>query len=144
MKAIEYKQDFYAWLLNSAALLQAKNFVEIDSENIAEELVGMAKSEKRQLLNRFAILLMHLLKWQFQPSRRSKSWERTIKEQRKKIILLLEESPSLKYELSQKISDAYEIAILNAANETGLDESDFPKNCEYSFEEILNSEFYPE
>jgi hypothetical protein len=144
MEVIEYKEDFYAWLLKNAALLQAKNFVEIDNENVAEELVGMAKSEKRQLVNRFAVLLAHLLKWQFQSSRRSKSWERTIKEQRKRIQLLLEESPSLKHELSEKISDAYEIAILTAANETGLDESQFPDGCEYRFEDILDSTFYPE
>jgi hypothetical protein len=144
MEAIEYKEDFYAWLLKNAALLQAKNFVEIDNENVAEELVGMAKSEKRQLVNRFAVLLAHLLKWQFQPNRRSKSWERTIKEQRKRIQLLLEESPSLKHELAEKISDAYEIAILTAANETGLDESAFPDSCEYRFEDILSSQFYPE
>lgn len=144
METVEYKEDFYAWLLKNAALLQAKNFVEIDNENVAEELVGMAKSEKRQLVNRFAVLLAHLLKWQFQPNRRSKSWERTIKEQRKRIQLLLEESPSLKHELAEKISDAYEIAILTAANGTGLDESAFPDSCEYRFEDILASQFYPE
>ena len=140
---ISYDQDFYAWLIKSAQLLKEKRFAELDIDNIAEELEGMARSDKRQLINRFAVLLAHLLKWQYQPERRSKSWERTIKEQRKRILLLLEESPSLKHEIETKMADAYEIAILSAANETGLDESVFPESCEYSLTEALDNHFYP-
>jgi hypothetical protein len=139
-----YEQDFYAWLKKSAQLIKEKRFSELDTDNIAEELEGMARSDKRQLINRFAVLLAHLLKWQYQTEKRSKSWERTIKEQRKRIILLLEESPSLKYEIEVKLADAYEIAILAAANETGLDESVFPASCEYSLTEALDSHFYPD
>lgn len=138
-----YEKDFYAWLLNSAQLLRQGKFSELDVEQVAEELEGMARSDKRQLLNRFAVLLAHLLKWQYQPEKRSKSWERTIREQRKRISLLLEESPSLKSEIDQKLSDAYEIAVLSAANETGLDDDRFPESCEYSLEEVLD-EIYPD
>ena len=139
-----YEQDFYAWLLKSAELLRQRKFSELDVENMAEELEGMARSDKRQLINRFAVLLAHLLKWKYQPEKRCKSWERTIKEQRKRIFLLLEESPSLKYEMAKTVSDAYEIAILSAANETGIDESSFPESWEYSLEETLDNSFYPE
>jgi uncharacterized protein YeeX (DUF496 family) len=139
-----YEQDFYAWLITSAQLIKEKRFSELDIDNIAEELEGIARSDKRQLINRFAVLLAHLLKWQYQPERRSKSWERTIREQRKRIILLLEDSPSLKDELENKLADAYEIAILAAANETGLDESTFPESCEYSLTEALDNHFYPD
>ncbi|WP_353569900.1 DUF29 domain-containing protein [Candidatus Albibeggiatoa sp. nov. BB20] len=142
--AIDYQQDFYGWLLESADLLRKKRFSELDIEHIAEELEGIARSDKRQLINRLAVLLAHLLKWQFQPAFRSKSWQRTIKEQRKRIALLLQDSPSLKHELDTKVQDAYEIAILSAANETNLDEDIFPSSCEYDIEEILNSEFYPD
>lgn len=138
-----YEKDFYAWLLKSAQLLRQGKFSELDVEQVAEELEGMARSDKRQLLNRFAVLLAHLLKWQYQPEKRSKSWERTIREQRKRISLLLEESPSLKSEIDQKLSDAYEIAVLSAANETGLDDDRFPESCEYSLEEVLD-EIYPD
>ncbi len=141
---MHYEQDFYAWLLESAQLLREKNFSQLDIVNIAEELEGMARSDKRQLINRLAVLLAHLLKWQFQSYIRSKSWQRTIKEQRKRIKLLLQDSPSLKYEIEQKIATAYEIAILSAANETSLDEDTFPESCEYSLDEILNQEFYPD
>lgn len=138
-----YEKDFYAWLLKSAELLRRGKFSELDVEQIAEELEGMARSDKRQLINRLAVLLAHLLKWQYQPEKRSKSWERTIREQRKRISLLLEESPSLKSEIDQKLSDAYEIAVLSAANETGLDDDRFPESCEYSLEEVLD-EIYPD
>lgn len=141
---MHYEQDFYAWLLESAQLLREKNFSQLDIANIAEELEGMARSDKRQLINRLAVLLAHLLKWQYQSYIRSKSWQRTIKEQRKRIKLLLQDSPSLKYEIEQKIATAYEIAILSAANETSLDEDTFPESCEYSLDEILNQEFYPD
>lgn len=139
-----YDQDFYAWLLKSAELLRQRKFSDLDVENIAEELEGMARSDKRQLIARFAVLLSHLLKWKYQPEKRSRSWERTIKEQRKRILLLLEDSPTLKYEIEKKLSDAYEIAILSAANDTGMDESNFPETWEYSWEETLDSNFYPD
>ncbi len=141
---IAYEQDFYAWLLESAELIRQGKFAEVDVENVAEELEGMAKSDRRQLINRFAVLLAHLLKWQYQPEKRSKSWERTIREQRKRMQLLLEDSPSLQYEISDKIADAYEIAVLSAANETNLDESVFPESCEFAVDEILDSNFYPD
>lgn len=76
--------------------------------------------------------------------KRSKSFERTIKEQRKRIFLLLEESPSLRSKIEKKLSDAYEIAVLSAANETGLDETTFPESCESSLKEALDPNFYPE
>ncbi len=139
-----YETDFYAWLLKSAELLRRGEFAELDLEQIAEELEGMARSDKRQLVNRLAVLLAHLLKWQYQPEKRSKSWQRTIREQRKRISLLLEDSPSLKYEIEEKLTDAYEIAVLSAANETGLDEDYFPESCEYALDEVLDSEFYPD
>ncbi|MFB2838717.1 DUF29 domain-containing protein [Floridanema evergladense] len=139
-----YETDFYAWLLKSAELLRRGEFAELDLEQIAEELEGMARSDKRQLIDRLAVLLAHLLKWQYQPEKRSKSWQRTIREQRKRISLLLEDSPSLKYEIEEKLTDAYEIAVLSAANETGLDEDYFPESCEYALDEVLDSNFYPD
>lgn len=139
-----YETDFYAWLLKSAELLRRGQFAELDLEKIAEELEGMARTDKRQLVNRLAVLLAHFLKWQYQPEKRSKSWQRTIREQRKRISLLLEDSPSLNYEIEEKLADAYEIAVLSAANETGLDEDYFPETCEYALDEVLDSKFYPD
>jgi hypothetical protein len=97
-----YEQDFYAWSVQTATLIRQGSWSEIDALNLAEEIESMGRSEKRELINRLAILMMHLLKWQFQSERRSRSWEGTIDEQRQQVHDLLEDSPSLTYELETK------------------------------------------
>ncbi len=138
-----YEKDFYAWTSHNAELLRHKKFDEIDIENIAEEIESMGKSTKRELINRFAILLAHLLKWQFQPERRSNSWKNTIEEQRDEIIELIEDSPSLKYELNEKIERAYRRATLIASTETGMTKETFPKTCPFTLDDSLNFDFLP-
>ncbi len=139
----EYQKDFYGWLIHNAKLMRLGKLAEIDIDNIAEELEAMGRSEKRELVNRLAVLLAYLLKWAYQPQRRSNSWQYTIREQRKRLLQLLKESPSLKYDLELAIQDAYETAILKAAKETRLDESCFPTVCPFSLQETLNNDFYP-
>ena len=139
----EYEKDFYAWLMDNAKLLREKKFTEIDIEHIAEELESMGKSEKRELINRLTVLLAHLLKWQFQAVKRSRSWKNTILTQRIDINELLEDSPSLRHEIIQKLELAYEKAKLNAEDETGIDKIHFPEKCPFSFEEILERDFFP-
>src|SRR3990167_6767445 len=108
----QYNQDFYAWTIHNAESLRQGKLSEIDLENVAEEIESMGKSEKRELLNRLAVLLSHLLKWKFQSPRRSNSWKYTIKEQRIQLEDLLEESPSLKASLEEKMAHAYEHSIV--------------------------------
>ncbi len=140
----EYNKDFYAWLIKNADLLRKRQFSEIDSEHIAEELEAMSKSEKRELLSRLTVLLAHLLKWQFQSARRSRSWKNTILTQRIDIKELLEDSPSLEYDLQDKIQVAYEKARLSAEDETGIDKKHFPAECPFTFAQMLNKDFFPE
>lgn len=142
--SISYEHDFYSWLVFNARLLREGRFAEADIDNIAEELEGMSRSEKRAIDNRFAILLGHLLKWQFQPENRSTSWKGTIDEQRKRIIRLLEESPGLKYELEERLVRAYDIGISVAVRDTGMKESVFPDVCPYTLQQVLDKSFYPE
>ncbi|MCP4107161.1 MAG: DUF29 domain-containing protein [Desulfobacteraceae bacterium] len=142
-QSVNYDQDFYSWLLHNAQLLRHGRFTEADIENIAEELESMGKRDKRELISRFAVLLAHLLKWQYQADRRSKSWEKTIDEQRIQIHLILEDSPSLKYQLEQRIADGYRLAIKKAVKETGLKPNVFSEKCPYSLELILDENFYP-
>ncbi len=87
--AMEYQQDFYSWLCHNVRLLREGRLSDADIENIAEKLDGMSKSQQRELVRRWKILLTHLLKWQFQPDRRSKSRKGTIMEQRSQIKQLL-------------------------------------------------------
>jgi len=140
----EYWQDFYSWLMTNAQLLRQGRFSEIDVEHLAEELESMGRGEKRALISRLTVLLVHLLKWRFQPARRSKSWRNTLTVQRSDVLDLLEDSPSLRYELEQHIEKAYERAKLIAEDETGIEKDHFPQRCPYSFEQIVDQEFFPE
>lgn len=140
----EYNRDFYAWALHNAELIRRGKLSEVDLENIAEEIESMGKSDKRKLINRLALLIAHLLKWQFQPGRRGNSWKYTIKEQRIKIKDLLEDSPSLKHELESKLAHAYEQAVIIAVKQTSLEESNFPKQCLYTIEQCFDDQFFPE
>lgn len=139
-----YDQDFYAWVMHNANLIRQGRFAEMDALQVAEELESMGKRDKRELMSRFKILLRHLLKWSFQPEKRSRSWEQTIDEQREQINLILADSPSLKYQLIEKINDTYPLALKAAMKETNLPPTTFPTICPYSLEQILDEAFYPD
>lgn len=139
-----YERDFYAWANEQAALLRAGRLDELDVENIAEEVEAMARSEKRELINRLVVLLHHLLKWQFQPRRRSRSWRLTIKEQRVRLARHLDENPSLKLQLDDAIAQAYELAVIKVEQETRLTADALPEHCPWSFEEIVARDWLPD
>jgi len=139
-----YEEDFYAWLMENVQLLRQRRLAEIDVNNIAEELESMGRSERRELINRLALLFAHLLKWQYQPQKRSPSWKYTIREQRRAVLELLNDSPSLRYELEEKLAEAYKKAILTAAKETRLSETRFPPDCPFSLEQALDESFWPQ
>ena len=140
----DYNKDFYAWLIKSADLLRKHQFDKVDIEHIAEELEAMSKSEKRELISRLTVLLAHLLKWQYQPALRSRSWKNTILTQRIDISELLEDSPSLQHDIGDKIAVAYEKARLSAEDETGLDKNNFPEQCPYTLTQTLKKDFFTE
>ncbi|MBS3026383.1 DUF29 domain-containing protein [Dolichospermum sp. ST_con] len=141
MNLNRYDHDFYAWTQEQAQLLRTGKFNQIDFDHIAEEIEDMGRSEKRELESRLEVLLMHLLKWQFQPNLRSRSWQLTIKEQRLRLEKLLAENPSLKSFLADSLEKIYQLATISAERETGL--SYFPQICPYSLTEIFTPEFLP-
>ncbi len=138
-----YEQDFYAWANEQAALLRSGQLSAADIEHIAEEIESMGKTEKRELISRLKVLLMHLLKWQYQPVGRSVSWQLTIKEQRREVARHLADNPSLKARLSETLMDAYGDATIVAARETSLPEKTFPEDCPWQFSQIMDPEFWP-
>ncbi len=91
MGAKSYDTDVVLWAQEQAALLRSGQFSKIDLEHIADEIEDVGKTEKRELASRVAVLMAHLLKWQAQPDRRSRSWQSTINEQRKRIALALDQ-----------------------------------------------------
>ena len=137
------QQDFYAWTQQQADLLRSRQFNKIDLEHLIEEVESMGNSELRELESRLTVLLMHLLKWQYQANFQTRSWILTIKEQRRRIVKRLQQSTSLKNKLDEIINDAYELARGDAADETGLPESDFPETCPWTYAQIVDMEFWP-
>jgi hypothetical protein len=138
-----YERDFYAWTQEQAALLRSGQLERLDRVHLAEEIEALGRQERRELVNRLGILLGHLLKWQFQPHLRGKSWRATLSEQRRQIQRLLKESPSLKPELAAALAEAYQDGILLVVKETPLAEDDLPAECSYTLEQVVNLGFYP-
>lgn len=138
-----YESDVVVWANEQAALLRSGQLSAIDIENIAEEILDVGKSEQRELTNRMAVLLAHLLKWQFQPELRCKSWANTVKHQRKAIDLHLRKVPSLKPKLADpEWQEAiWADALVIAERETGLD--DFPETSPWTIENTLSSDWLP-
>ena len=138
-----YETDVIAWANEQAALLRSGQLSALDIEHIAEEIEDVGKSEKREMANRLAVLLAHLLKWQYQPSKQSKSWQRTIKEQRRRVLLNLKETPSLQVSLNHAdwVGEAYANAVYQAINETGLD--NFPEEFPWAMGDVLKEDWLP-
>jgi seryl-tRNA(Sec) selenium transferase len=142
--SVVYEQDFHAWLQEQAALLKAGRLHELDVEHLVEEIESMGASERRELLSRLQVLILHLLKHQYQPARRSKSWLLTITHQRTAIERLVEQSPSLKRLLTPAvIQSVYEKAIREALIETDLERYVFPVDCDYSLAQLLDDDYLP-
>ena len=139
-----YETDFYTWTQEQSALLKAGQFSELDLDNLVEEIESMGRSEKRALESRLTVLLQHLLKWQYQPVRRGRSWQLTIKIQRIEFLKVLRDNLGLKNGLEQLLVDAYLSAVIKASQETGLDENVFPEHCPWAIADIIRQDFYPD
>ncbi|MBE7183041.1 MAG: DUF29 domain-containing protein [Methylobacterium mesophilicum] len=138
-----FTRDYAAWALQQAADLRAGAWEKLDRDNLAEEVESLGRSERNEIESRLVVLLAHLLKWKFQPEKRSGSWEGTILEQRTRISRRLTESPNLKDFPAEILAEEYEIARLNAAGETGLDRATFPQTCPFTLAQILDKSFLP-
>lgn len=138
-----HHKDVYGWAVHTAQLLRNRQMSEVDFEGIIEELEEIGISNKHALKNRLAQLIFHLLKWQFQPDFRGRSWEGTIKEQRIRLSDLLEDNPSLKPLIEESIKKAYTLSLVLIRKETPVDLKVLPTECPYTFEQLMNDEFYP-
>lgn len=138
-----YETDVVAWAEEQAALLRSGQLSAIDASNIAEEIEDVGKNEQRALASRLAVLVAHLLKWQFQPDLRSKSWQSTIREQRSAIARKLRASPSLHHTLADEewLKAVWQHAVADAATETGLD---FPDYAIWPTSRVLDPNFFPD
>jgi hypothetical protein len=139
-----YDTDFAVWIEHTAELLKQQRFSELDLENLIEEIEALGRSDRREIRSRLIVLLAHLLKFAYQPDRRSRSWTATILEQRRQIRLILADSPSLKRYLSDIFAACYVEAREEAAEETGLELATFPETCPFGETESLERHWWPD
>ena len=141
-----YETDVVAWASEQASLIRAGRFDQLDLAHIAEEIEDVGKSEQRELANRMAVLLAHILKWQFQPQKRSVSWTLTIKEQRRLLVRRIEKTPSLGPMLVDPdwIDEIWIDAKVLAEKDTGLDIGSFSEVCPWAMADVLAQDWLPE
>ena len=139
----QYEADFYQWSLEQARLLRSGEWKAVDVENLVEEIEDMGKSLRREWESRLKLLIVHLLKWVFQPELRGVSCQLAIQEQRDQLHELLADNPSLKNQMTASLERTYPRAVKRTALETSLMEETFPTECPFRLEDILNESFWP-
>ena len=123
--------------------LHIRDYANVDWDNLIEEIEDVGRNERRSLESNLIVVLLHLLKWQYQPERRSGSWEGSIIEHRRRIKKALKESPSLQPYLESIFAESYVEAVKQAKAETGLPLEMFPLQCPYESVAVVDDEFLP-
>lgn len=139
-----YDVDFYTWAMSQADAVRRRSANEVDWENVAEELESLGKGEARELHSRYIVLLTHLLKWMYQPKRRSSSWSASIAEQRKMITRHMRQNPGLASKEREEFIDAYDIARVRAVRETRLELVVFPETPPFTIEQAKDENWLPD
>lgn len=139
-----YWADFDSWINQTAQLLRERRWHDIDVAHLIDEVEDLGKSERRGITSQLTRLLLHLLKWQYQPQRRSDSWLDSITDARTQIELALEDSPSLRNYPAEQLEGSYKRARRQAAKQTNLDISVFPSECPHPLESVLAENWLPE
>ncbi|MEO0928002.1 MAG: DUF29 domain-containing protein [Cyanobacteria bacterium J06643_13] len=139
-----YESDYLLWLQETSRLLKAKDFERLDLANLIEEIENLGRSERSKLRSSLRLIYQHLLKWQHQPNKRSKSWSDTIARERDNISDYLEDVPSLKKLLQDEaiLAKAYQRGRRDAIREKGV--TNLPQDCSYSIEQTLDHNFFPD
>jgi len=138
-----YETDYLQWIETTIDRLRSRNYDDVDWDNLIEELEDMGKRDRRSLKNNLVVILLHLLKWQFQPDNRTGSWGGSIAEHRRRVLQLLDDSPSLKPDVDRVLVQCYDSARKQAHLETDLPLNLFPSICPYTAVEVLDDEFFP-
>ena len=139
-----YEADYLKWIETTVEKLRSRDFSDVDWENLIEEIESMGRTERKSFKSNLIVVLIHLLKWQFQPELRSRSWKSSIVEHRRRICDDIEDSPSLKLYLQEVFDKCYSDAVKIASIETGLPLEVFPQLSPYTSVEILDSNFLPD
>ncbi|MEA5575297.1 DUF29 domain-containing protein [Anabaena sp. UHCC 0451] len=141
MEASLYENDFYRWTIEQSKKLRCGNFEGLDLQNLADEIESLGRQEKRELENRLGVLIGHLLKWQYQQEKRTRSWQITINTQRRAINKLLKDNSSLKSYLKMALEEGFVSGLDLVLTETPLKKKELPSLCPYTIEQIFDSSF---
>src|SRR5215510_8711937 len=138
--ATDYELDFYGWLVEQARHVRDGRWDAIDRDNLAEEIESSGREQFNKLESALRVLVLHMLKWDHQPEKRSRSWALTVRTQRLEVEDVISDNPSLKPRIAEAIARACRKARVEAAKETGLDEHVFPASCPYDWDEVTGRE----
>jgi hypothetical protein len=144
MTKVAYDTDFYAWTRAQAAALRAKDWPTLDQDHLAEEIDSLGIADEHAITRHLQRLLLHCLKWRYQPTRRTPSWRRSIRQARDAIADRIARSPSLGDYPLQRMPLAYRRARRDAADETGLPLATFPETCPWALDQVLDEDWWPE
>jgi hypothetical protein len=136
-----YDRDFYTWSQEQGRLVREGRWDDVDRENVAEEIESLGREQFNKLESAVRVILMHMLKWDHQPERQSRSWANTIAAQRLDLEQVLDDNPGLKPRIGEALSRAYPKARLQASTETGFAPTRFPATCPYSLDDITSRPF---
>jgi hypothetical protein len=137
----DYDRDFYSWTHEQARLIREGRWDGIDRDNVAEEIESLGREQFNKLESALRVLMVHMLKWDHQPSRRSRSWVLSIETQRVELEDVLDDNPGLRPRVQEAVNRAYRKARLEAAKETELEKEAFPEICPYAFADIVGRAF---
>jgi Domain of unknown function DUF29 len=137
----EYERDFYSWLMEQAGHVRAGHWDALDRENLAEEIESLGREQFNKLESALRVLILHMLRWDHQPEKRTRSWTLSIKDHRVGLEHVLDDNPGLKSRVDEALARAYRRARIQAAEETGLNEGSFPQQCPYSWDDIVSRLF---
>jgi hypothetical protein len=139
-----YESDFLAWAREQAELARSGRINALDLPHIAEELEALGRAERNALASYFERLMLHLLKWQYQPTHRGSSWEVSIADSRNKIRRLLKSSPSLGFMIQEAVEDEWPGAVRKASIQTKRARGTFPASCPWTEAQLLDPDFLPD
>jgi len=139
-----YTTDFNEWVQQTAQLLRSRRWQDLDLQHLIEEVEDLGKSERRGVASQLTRLLLHLLKWQYQPQRRSDSWLDSITDARTQIDLAIADSPSLRTYPEAQLKQSYQRARRQAAKQTKKPLEVFPEDCPYALDLVLDEDWLPE
>lgn len=142
-----YEADFAAWAQQQVDALRERRLDRLDYDNLIEEIESIGRQQRAELVNRLAVLLAHLLKWQHRPEARGdhgRSWRLTLQEQRVQAEDLIQDNPSLKLFIPEAMARAYRRAVVIAAREADIAEQEFAAACPYTFEQAAAPDWMPD